>query len=325
MSHGPRAHLAERIPPDLHAFARRQALSLRAAVAGGPLGRHRARHTGHGVDFFDHRAYSPGDDPRRLDWRAIGRRDRPVVRRTEAERAVTLTLLLDAGGAMAYGTPARKFDAAVAMALALAIIAVRGADRFSAWAGCDGAVRPLVPRPRGTMAAVSELAEACAGLSPAGTCPWRPLLDAAGRTRGPGTHVVAVLSDLLDAGAGAPDPVAEEHAIVERLRHLAHRRGVLVLRTLHADEQTFPFDDDFVRFVDLRGVHPDVEADPAALRAAYLAARAEHDAWLHEALRPHGIALVEAEVPGSLVPPVRRALAALAGAPAAARPVTRIR
>ena len=307
--------LAGLVPPDLYAFARRSAITLRTAVLGGGVGRHRARHTGHGVDFFDHRAYVPGDDPRRLDWRAIGRRDRLVVRRTEAERSIVLVLLIDASGGMAYGGPEgpTKYEAAAALACALSILAVRGGDRCIVHVGAEGRVTTPLVRPRGGMGAVVDLAAALGAVEPGGTCPWPELLAAGRRSHGPGTHVVVACSDLLDPGAGAADPDAAEDLVWRGLGRLALTRPTLALRILHRDEIEFPFDDDAIRFVDARGVRPAVDADPLAVRGAYLEAFGRHRARLQERAREHGVHLSEARLPGPLLPPLRRALARLAG------------
>ncbi|MDX1649267.1 MAG: DUF58 domain-containing protein, partial [Myxococcota bacterium] len=42
------------------------------------LGVKRTRRRGEGMEFESLRDYVPGDDPRRIDWRATARRDRPV-------------------------------------------------------------------------------------------------------------------------------------------------------------------------------------------------------------------------------------------------------
>ncbi|RMG99605.1 MAG: DUF58 domain-containing protein [Deltaproteobacteria bacterium] len=306
--------LAEIVPADLYAFARRSAITLRTAVTGGTLGRHRSRQTGHGVDFFDHRAYAPGDDPRFLDWRAIGRRDRLVVRRTEAERSVTLVLLVDASGGMAYGEGVTKFDAVRALACTLAILAVRGGDRFVAFAGRDDAIHPLIPRPRGGMAAVADLAAALEALVPAGTCPWLDLLDRGAPTLGRGEQIVVALSDFLDPGAGADDPEEHERAVHRGFSRLARRHHVAIVRCLHDDETRFDFPgDERIRFVDLRGVRPERELDVARVRRTYLEALSAHLERVDATCRDGGIHLADARVPGSLLPCLRTLLARLAG------------
>ncbi|MGQ9478163.1 MAG: DUF58 domain-containing protein [Candidatus Bipolaricaulia bacterium] len=58
-------------------------------------GRARSRRGGVGVQFFATRPYIPGDDLRRLNWKALARRDQPVVNLYEEERAAEVTVVLD--------------------------------------------------------------------------------------------------------------------------------------------------------------------------------------------------------------------------------------
>jgi uncharacterized protein (DUF58 family) len=54
-----------------------------------------------GLEFVDHRAMMPGDDPRHLDWRASARSIQPLVRRYRDERAGEWLLCLDRSASMA--------------------------------------------------------------------------------------------------------------------------------------------------------------------------------------------------------------------------------
>src|SRR5690606_1369373 len=99
-------------------------------VWGRRFGRHRSARAGVGLDFRDHRPYVPGDDPRRLDWRAVARRERLVLRQTEAEDELSLCIVFDGSGGMAYGesdaSPSTsKLRAAWAVAGGLAWLAAR--------------------------------------------------------------------------------------------------------------------------------------------------------------------------------------------------------
>ena len=51
-------------------------LTARFAMEGSVSGHHRSPHRGSSVEFAEYRAYVPGDDLRRLDWRVLGRTDR---------------------------------------------------------------------------------------------------------------------------------------------------------------------------------------------------------------------------------------------------------
>ena len=57
-------------------------------MVGNVSGMHASPHRGASVEFAEYRRYVPGDDLRRLDWRAFGRTDRYYVKDTTNKNAV---------------------------------------------------------------------------------------------------------------------------------------------------------------------------------------------------------------------------------------------
>ena len=55
------------------------ALRARWVVEGLMSGVHRSRAKGFSVEFEEHREYSPGDEIRRIDWKALGKFDRYYI------------------------------------------------------------------------------------------------------------------------------------------------------------------------------------------------------------------------------------------------------
>ena len=55
-------------------------LRARVVVEGFWTGLHRSPYHGFSVEFTEYRAYSPGDDPRYLDWKLVGRTDRYFIK-----------------------------------------------------------------------------------------------------------------------------------------------------------------------------------------------------------------------------------------------------
>ena len=78
-------------------------LLARTVVDGFINGLHRAPYLGMSLDFAEHRAYYPGDDIRRIDWRLYARTDRYHVKEYEADTNSNFTVLLDVSKSMAYG------------------------------------------------------------------------------------------------------------------------------------------------------------------------------------------------------------------------------
>lgn len=118
-----------RFPLDAATLQRLENLALltRRSMATGRQGRRRSPLAGSSMEFADYRRYAPGDDFRRIDWRAYARLERLFLRVFEAEENITVTLLIDCSDSMHHGTPA-KTALAIQIAAALAYIALKGED-----------------------------------------------------------------------------------------------------------------------------------------------------------------------------------------------------
>ena len=68
----------------------------RHVVEGTISGLHKSPFHGHNVEFAQYREYAPGDDLRRLDWRALGRTDRFYIKQYEEESNLQATIVMDA-------------------------------------------------------------------------------------------------------------------------------------------------------------------------------------------------------------------------------------
>ena len=118
---------------DPQTLMRIKSLQMRARVAveGFIKGIHRSPYHGFSVEFSEYREYSPGDDPRYLDWRLYARSDRYYVKRFEDETNLRCYLVLDTSRSMGYRSGAySKSDyartAAATIAYFLATPARRG-------------------------------------------------------------------------------------------------------------------------------------------------------------------------------------------------------
>lgn len=239
-------------------------LELRARIVGeGVLaGVHRSRRFGSSSEFAEHKLYSPGDDLRRLDWKAYARMDRFFVRRYEDETNLEVVLVVDTSGSMAYAGGARgsfslsKLEAARTLAASVAWIASQHSDApgLSLFAGAESASLPARAR-RDHLGALFDALERA---RPDGKT---ELLGALERIadRLVRRALVVVISDLIDCRAEALGPLG-----------VLRRRGcdVVILQTLDRDELDLPFDG-VVRFEDLEGDR-EVQVDVPLVRDAYL-------------------------------------------------------
>lgn len=105
-------------------------LLARTVVDGFINGLHRAPYLGLSLDFAEHRAYYPGDDIRRIDWRVFARTDRFYVKEFEADTNSNFTVLLDISRSMSYrGVGIPKLDYARFLAASLSYFSREQRDR----------------------------------------------------------------------------------------------------------------------------------------------------------------------------------------------------
>ncbi len=126
----PAAPAADDDPFD-EAFLARLAL-LEVVARRTFRGRHRAerktRKVGSGLEFADHREYTPGDDIRNLDWNVYMRLGQTLVRLFEEDEDLPIRIVVDRSGSM--GTSGGlKFDYARKVAAALAYVGLANLDR----------------------------------------------------------------------------------------------------------------------------------------------------------------------------------------------------
>ena len=79
-------------------------LRAKVIVEGFWKGIHRSPYHGFSVEFTEYRQYTPGDDPRYIDWRLYARSDRFYIKKFEDETNLRCHLLIDHSKSMGYGT-----------------------------------------------------------------------------------------------------------------------------------------------------------------------------------------------------------------------------
>ncbi len=116
-------------------------------MQGSVSGRHPSPHRGSSVEFAEYRKYVPGDDLRRLDWRAYGRSDRFFVKEFEADTNLRCCLVLDTSGSMGFGSAGvTKIEYARRIAGALGYLALQQGDAVGLSCVAKGIVRNIPPR-----------------------------------------------------------------------------------------------------------------------------------------------------------------------------------
>src|SRR5438128_1056362 len=105
-------------------------LVSRRVFRGSILAQRRTMQMGGGIEFADHREYTPGDDFRYLDWNLYARHDELMLKRFQEEEDLHVYFLLDCSRSMGFGHPC-KFDLARQVTAALAYIALADLDRVA--------------------------------------------------------------------------------------------------------------------------------------------------------------------------------------------------
>lgn len=242
--------LGEALPPLLA-----EAELLAATIV---LGEHGRRRAGMGDEFWQYRPAAPGDSARLIDWRRSARSDAHFVREREWQASQTVTLWVDPSKSMSFtGHKARppKSDRAQVLALALAVLLLRGGERV----GLAGESAPARPGRAQVLRLAQALAEA-------------PDDYGTPETHGMASHGRAVfLSDFL----------GRIEAVEAALARAADRgvKGALV-QVLDPAEEEFPFDGRTI-FESMGGTLRHETLRAGDLRARYLDRLAERKAHLH--------------------------------------------
>ncbi|SHI37450.1 DUF58 domain-containing protein [Desulfofundulus thermosubterraneus] len=163
-------------------------------VGGEPGGSRRSRRKGGAVEFADYRQYTPGDEPRRVDWKAYARLGRLYVKEFLDERQDCVLLLVDTSASMDYGGEAHKGRCALRVAAGLGVCTLAGNDRLAAAAG--GSQTALLA-PLGGRGSIFRLLQFLEGLTFGGVSDLAGDLRAA-LAMAPRTGSLYVFSDLLD-------------------------------------------------------------------------------------------------------------------------------
>jgi uncharacterized protein (DUF58 family) len=118
-------------------------------VSSAVPGAHTSRLRGTTAEFVEYRAYRPGDDLRKLDWKLLARSDRAYIRLSH-ERAILPTMVvLDGSASMAFPTGTlAKWELARRLAIALASVARNGADPVGMVVAHGDGTDSLPPRTR---------------------------------------------------------------------------------------------------------------------------------------------------------------------------------
>jgi len=233
------------------------ALRARWVVEGLLSGVHKSRAKGFSVEFEEHREYAPGDEIRRIDWKAFGKFDRYFIKEYEDETNLRAYLLLDGSASMNYASDGiTKFDYGCTLTASLAYLILKQQDAAGV-VTFSNRIESFVP-PRAKRDYLMQILHALENRGPAGDTNVGKILDElAGQIKRRG--LIILVSDLLD----------EPEQILKGLRQFRFKgNDVIVFHLLDPAELELPFDGNIL-FEDLEATSLEVIADPRAIRATY--------------------------------------------------------
>jgi len=225
-------------------------------MQGSVSGRHASPHRGSSVEFAEYRKYVPGDDLRRLDWRAYGRSDRFYVKEFEADTNLRCCFVVDTSGSMDFGSgDVTKLQYARRLVGALGYMGVQQGDAVGLSCVAEGIVQNLPPK-RGAahLRTMFDLLEAA---EPNGETELVTVLHEIAETIRQRALII-VLSDLF----------VEPALLKECFQHLRFRKhDVSVFHLLDPQEIEFEFKRP-TRFLDMEG-GPAIFAEPNDIADRY--------------------------------------------------------
>ena len=236
-------------------------LDLRAqfVVRGFLQGLHASPLHGFSVEFSEHRRYTPGDDPKDIDWLVYAKTDKYYVKKFEAETNITGYLVMDLSRSMGYTyrQELTKFEYAICLSAALCYLMIYQQDPVGLITFDEKIRNSLAPKSKRTQ--LGNVLSLLARLQPAGKTDIPGSLNqiaAMLRHR----SLVMIFSDLL----ANPDPVIES---LHRLRHGGH--DVILFHIMDEAEVRFPFDG-MIEFEEPE-TNDTLQIDASNFRADYLA------------------------------------------------------
>ena len=257
-------------------------LELRAkiVVQGFWNGLHRSPYHGFSVEFTEYRQYTPGDDPRYLDWRLFGRTDRYYIKKYEDETNLGCYLLVDNSRSMTFGSLSyNKAQYANTLAATLAYFLNTQGDAVGV-VTFDDEIREYIParnRPGHLRQVMLALEKPAGGKD---TDLSAPLLHIAQIVKRRG--LVLLISDLLA-------PLEQLQKNLAALAACGHE--IVLFQVLDPAEMHFTFDAPML-FQDVESGR-DLYIDPNVARKSYLKKLEAHLAGAQSICQRLGISYVK--------------------------------
>jgi uncharacterized protein (DUF58 family) len=177
-------------------------------------GNYKSKFRGQGIQFSDHKVYTPGDDIRHIDWKVSARNRDPMVKQYEEERELNLFIVVDISGSQDFGTGhSQKRIMAAELGAMLSLAASKSGDKTGLMI-CSDHVQKLIPPKKGR-AHVQRIVFDILNAKPVNAdTDFTEAFDKLGHLL---RHksVVVLISDFLDVKLGPDlDRLAKKHELI---------------------------------------------------------------------------------------------------------------
>jgi len=248
-------------------------IRARRILDGLYSGYHTTPYRGSSQEFSEHRAYYPGDDPKNLDWKALARADRLVIKQYEEETNVAGWILLDDSASMNFSAEGRpsKLEYAKTLAAALGYLLTFQHDAVGL------ATQKIILNPESGR---GHLEHFIANLSP---------------VQGGGIWDIKAISNRMSAAYNKrtfvfvfSDLMANDEEIIQSVRFLAARKNeVMVFQILDPAEINLPWSGPM--WIEDSETNEKLKTDPEIIRSKYQAVVKNHLESFANVFRSQGV------------------------------------
>jgi len=202
----------------------------RGAVEGTVTGLHRSPYKGSSVEFSEHRAYTWGDEIRRIDWKVFARSDRYYIKQYEEETNLKAYILLDRSSSMGYTSNGQtKLEYGCYLSALLSYVLIKQQDAVGL-APFSSSLDRIIP-PRSTPGHLQVILNSLQDLRSSGKSSIaKPCHDLANIIKR--RALIILISDLLD----------NEDEVLSALKHFRHNKHeCIIFHVLDKMELDFSF------------------------------------------------------------------------------------
>jgi uncharacterized protein (DUF58 family) len=212
------------------------------------LGIQASRRSGIGTEFEQFRHYTPGDDPKRIDWKLFAKTSQYLVRESATESNQQVRLVLDLSGSMNYTEiGVSRLQYAKLLLASLAYLGNRQGDQLSLYTLQHGNVQTVVPAGKQAFQKIVALLESA---------------QAAGIWQNEGTIFPEFSRKQSELLVIASDFLQVNDEWINLIRSIAGQRREIVIFQILGDQELDFTISGFYRFQDLEtGREIELQAD----------------------------------------------------------------